>query len=237
MTAQFTRACLRIFFLITILLVAIGTKTYANESVTLQFMWPTDGVLTDTFGSRNGKHFGIDIAAETGTPVFASESGKVVKSYYSRSYGNVIFIQHENQMETVYAHLHKRFVKEGDYVKKGDQIGEVGTTGRSTGSHLHFEVHNGPWDIHKSTAINPLLVLEEPNENSKLVTANSNEESKLANTKQPERIVIRIKKGDTLWDISRRYNVTVKEIMNWNNLHSSLIYVDQKLTIFLDEKV
>ncbi len=237
MTAQMTRACLRIFFLLTILLVVIGTKTHANESATLQFMWPTDGVLTDTFGPRNGKHFGIDIAAETGTPVFASESGKVVKSYYSRSYGNVIFIQHENQMETVYAHLHKRLVKEGDVVKKGEQIGEVGSTGRSTGSHLHFEVHNGPWDIHKSTAINPLLVLEEPNENSKLAAAHSNKESELANTTQPERIVIRVQKGDTLWGISRKYNVTVKEIMEWNNLKSSLIFVDQKLTIYPDEKI
>lgn len=237
MTAQITRACLRIFFLLTILLVIMGSKTYANESETLQFMWPTDGVLTDTFGSRNGKHFGIDIAAETGTPVFASESGKVVKSYYSRSYGNVIFIQHENQMETVYAHLHKRLVKEGDVVRKGDQIGEVGSTGRSTGSHLHFEVHNGPWDIHKSTAINPLLVLEDPKENSKLATVTSNKESETANTKQPERIIIRIQKGDTLWDISRKYDVTVKEIMDWNHLDSSLIFVDQKLTIYLDEKI
>lgn len=237
MAAQLTRACLWLVFLSTILLVVMGTKTLANEMETLQFMWPADGVLTDTFGTRNGKHFGIDIAAETGAPVYASESGKVVKSYYSRTYGNVIFIQHKNQMETVYAHLHKRLVKEGDVVKKGQQIGEVGSTGRSTGSHLHFEVHNGPWDIHKSTAINPLLVLEEPNENSKLAAGDSEKESEATNVEHPKQIVIRIKKGDTLWDLSRKYNVTVKEIMEWNNLDSSLIFVDQKLTIYLDEKI
>lgn len=237
MTAHIKRACLTIFLIFSILLIVIGTNiSYANESEVLQFMWPADGILTDTFGSRNGKHYGIDIAAEVGTPVYASENGKVVKSYYSRTYGHVIFIQHKNKMETVYAHLHKRLVEEGENVKKGEQIGEVGSTGRSTGSHLHFEVHNGPWDVHKSTAINPLLVLEEP-DNSKLASNHTDNESEAANVKEVEKVVIRIKKGDTLWAISRKYNVSIEEIMEWNELDSSLIFVNQKLTLYLDEKI
>ena len=85
-------------------------------------------------------HKGLDIAGEVGTPVFATADGIIEKAYYSKSYGNIIIIRHNNKYKTVYAHLHRIFVKEGDVVKRWQKIGEIGNTGISTGAHLHYEV-------------------------------------------------------------------------------------------------
>ena len=82
-------------------------------------MWPSDGVITDSYGTRNGDHKGIDIAAPFGSSIYAVESGIVSKSYYSDTYGNVVFIKHDNQIETVYAHLKERTVLEGARVGQG----------------------------------------------------------------------------------------------------------------------
>ena len=78
-------------------------------------MWPSDGVITDLFGTRQGHHKGIDIAAPLGSHVYAVENGIVSKSYYSDTYGNVVFIKHDNQIETVYAHL-----KETNSLRRGN---------------------------------------------------------------------------------------------------------------------
>ena len=82
-----------------------------------QWAWPVEGQISDYFGTRHGKHYGIDIAAPIGTPVSAIQEGKVTKSYYSSSYGNVIFIKH-GEYEAVYAHLNKRYVVQGLYFKR-----------------------------------------------------------------------------------------------------------------------
>ncbi len=231
------RVFITIAMAVCIVLLFVGGSK-ANAESAEDWLWPTEGILTDTFGTRGGKHYGIDIAAEIGTPVYASQHGKVVKSYYSHSYGNVIFIQHKNKMETVYAHLHKRFVSEGQTVKKGEMIGEVGNTGRSSGSHLHFEVHDGPWNIHKSTAINPLLVLGEQktNEDSKLAdnevkTIEKASAEAIGKYDYIKRKIIKVSKGDTLWGFAQKYNVSVKDLMKWNDLDSSLILVGQELVI------
>ena len=84
-------------------------------------------------------HRGWDLAAYRGTPIYASKGGKVVIAQYHNSYGNYIVIDHGDGVSTVYAHCSKLNVAKGDTVKKGDKIGEVGTTGNSTGNHLHFE--------------------------------------------------------------------------------------------------
>ena len=87
------------------------------------------------------KHLGLDISAKTGTPVHATASGKVQKIKKSNyGYGNVIELKHLFGFQTKYAHLDKIIVKEGQDIKKGDIIGFVGNTGKSTGSHLHYEV-------------------------------------------------------------------------------------------------
>ena len=112
-----------------------------------ELMWPTSGSVTSEFGVRRHpvfrdmrQHNGIDIGAPHGTTVVAADSGSVIISAYNSSYGNYIVISHGNGMTTLYAHLSSRSVSVGANVSKGQQIGLVGSTGISTGPHLHFEV-------------------------------------------------------------------------------------------------
>ena len=92
------------------------------------------------FGPRRGRrHQGVDIPLKTGDPIYAAFTGKVRMSKYLGGYGNVVVIRHENGIETFHGHLSKRMVEEGDWVNAGDVIGLGGSTGRSTGPHLHFE--------------------------------------------------------------------------------------------------
>ena len=108
-------------------------------------IWPTKGTLTSGFGNRNGRrHEGIDIAAPKGTPIKAAAAGKVVFSGWGPTgYGKMVILEHKNNLTTVYAHNSKILVKKGDRVKQGQRISLMGSTGRSTGPHLHFEVRNG----------------------------------------------------------------------------------------------
>ena len=125
---------------------------------------PANGRFTSGFGWRNigaGNefHHGIDIANATGTPIVASNGGVVSYASPLSSYGNVIMITHIVDgavWTTVYAHLSKIQVSVGQSVSKGQQIGLMGSTGRSTGPHLHFEIHNGPWKSGRPNALNPL---------------------------------------------------------------------------------
>jgi LysM repeat protein len=140
-------------------------RTLANtiniNELTSNWMWPSDGVITDTYGTRGGQHKGIDIAAPMGSAIYSVDNGIVSKSYYSDTYGNVVFIKHDNQIETVYAHLEERIVQEGTTVQKGDKIGRMGNTGDSSGVHLHFEVHLSEWTFDKANAINPTIAIGE----------------------------------------------------------------------------
>lgn len=123
------------------------------------FIRPTSGPVTSEFGHRWGRgHYGLDIGGSSGDAVYAAASGVVSNSYYSSSYGNVVFVTHYingKTFETVYAHLSARNVSSGDVVKQGQRIGSKGTTGHSTGVHLHFEIHAGRWNGAKSNAVNP----------------------------------------------------------------------------------
>lgn len=125
------------------------------------FMRPAVGAVTSEFGSRWGSmHYGIDIGGggQSGKPIVASADGTVISSYYSSSYGNVVFITHNIRgrvFTTVYAHMQSRGVSEGQRVSKGQFIGYMGSTGYSTGIHLHFELHEGLWNNSKSNAVNP----------------------------------------------------------------------------------
>lgn len=92
------------------------------------------------FSKEIEKHHGIDIVAKTGTPVLATGDGKVMKAEYNKAFGHMIVIDHGENIQTLYAHLNKVNVKEGDLVTLKDVIGEVGNTGRSTAPHLHYEV-------------------------------------------------------------------------------------------------
>ncbi|UCD11339.1 MAG: M23 family metallopeptidase [Nitrospinaceae bacterium] len=107
-------------------------------------IWPLKGTLTSTFGSRgNGHHDGIDIGAKRGASVVAAAEGRVVFSDWGpKGYGLMVIIKHPNHLTTVYAHNSKNWVKKNETVKQGQRIASVGTTGRSSGPHLHFEVRN-----------------------------------------------------------------------------------------------
>jgi murein DD-endopeptidase MepM/ murein hydrolase activator NlpD len=112
-----------------------------------QFRRPVSGRITSGYGYRNHPilkrrklHAGIDFGAPTGTPVYASSSGVVVSAGYQRGYGNTIVISHGSGLSTLYGHLSRIRVSSGQKVGSGDLIGNVGSTGMSTGPHLHFEI-------------------------------------------------------------------------------------------------
>lgn len=111
------------------------------------------GVRRDPFNGALAMHEGIDFSAEIGTSVLATASGTVVRSEWDHTFGNVIEIKHSENFLTRYAHLNKRSVAVHAQVQGGAHIGEVGSTGRSTGPHLHYEI------FHNGRALNPLKVL------------------------------------------------------------------------------
>lgn len=104
------------------------------------FIWPlSGGYISDTFRSRGGRHAGLDIAAPYGSSIYAVASGKVISAGWYGGYGNYITIDHGNGLQTSYAHSSKILVSVGKYVNQGDIIALVGSTGQSTGNHLHLE--------------------------------------------------------------------------------------------------
>lgn len=113
------------------------------------------GFRRDPFTKKSASHNGIDFGGSVGDPVFATAAGTVSRTGYDRAMGNYIFVKHGNNLETVYMHLSKTLVKKGQTVKKGEKIGSLGSTGRSTGPHLHYEVHKN------GTPINPKPYIKE----------------------------------------------------------------------------
>lgn len=109
--------------------------------------WPVRGSLSSGFGIRTSPftdtavfHHGLDIVARQGAPVLATASGTVVKSGFEALVGNVVVLDHGTGYRSMYAHLSSRQVAEGDFVNRGEELGKVGATGRTTGPHLHYEV-------------------------------------------------------------------------------------------------
>ncbi len=123
-------------------------------------IWPAHGWLTSTVGNRRDPitgerdfHEGLDIAADRGSQVFSTADGKVIQASYEGGYGNLVVVDHGYGLQTRYGHLSAYRVGVGAHVKRGDLVGLVGSTGRSTGSHLHYEVRvNG-------RLLNPLQLL------------------------------------------------------------------------------
>lgn len=114
------------------------------------------GWRLDPFSGKQAMHEGVDFMAEVGTPIKAAAGGVVVYSDYHPQYGNMIAVDHGNGLISRYAHASKRLVKEGDIVPQGQKIGEVGSTGRSTGPHLHFEI------LSNGAPQNPVRYLQVP---------------------------------------------------------------------------
>ena len=199
------------------------------------FVMPTESrKITDIFGYRPRRrrmHNGLDIKVQTGDTIYAAFDGKVrITSYQRRGYGHYVVIRHNNGIETLYAHLSKKLVTEDQNVKAGDPIGLGGNTGRSTGSHLHFET------ILLGKCIDPALLFDFKNQTT---TGNSyvyrkpgskyieNGKVKYAG---PEPKYHKVKKGDTIERIARKHGVSQRTIMKLNGLNSrSILHPGQNL--------
>ncbi len=143
---------------------------------------PVDNVtLTSSFGTRsdpfNGHrrmHQGIDIPGPLGTPVYATADGVVQRSGWANGYGNLVEINHGNGLETRYGHLSKLIAQPNERVRRGQLIGLMGSTGRSTGSHLHYEVRIA------GGAVNPIPYIEGTNYELALAQAKAHDEQQIA---------------------------------------------------------
>ena len=143
--------------------VAAYSSPLPQSGISVPSRMPLEGAaLTSDFGMRTHpvlggrrRHSGIDLAAPTGTPIYATADGIIGRADWFSSYGLYISIDHGASMETRYAHLSRLAVAAGDNVKKGELIGYVGSTGRSTGPHLHYEVRVD------GVAVNPIPYMVE----------------------------------------------------------------------------
>lgn len=203
------------------------------------YHYPHLGVITSRYGPRKGRqHQGLDIALKTGTPIYATFDGKVRFSKSSGHYGNLVIIRHCNGLETWHAHLSECSVEAGDWVVAGQQIGLGGSTGRSTGPHLHFEVRYRGQSFDPERIIDfktgelrreELLLkrrhfsiyakYEQDFEDE--IEAEKQEE---AERKAAEAIQYHtVRSGDTLSAIARKYGTTVNKICQLNNIKSTTI--------------
>lgn len=139
-----------------------GSQSSQTTASASGFLWPiaSSHRVTSPFGwrthpitGRQHLHGGIDIAAPNGTPILAAKAGVVVISQYGSSYGNYVVLSHPDGTRTLYAHMSQRSVSAGDTVSQGQTVGLVGSTGSSTGNHLHFETWTGS---SSSSRVNPM---------------------------------------------------------------------------------
>ena len=143
----------------TVTVKAVGTKERPKTASTGTYIWPVYGRISSYFGGRNifgsySYHSGLDIATSHGNTIKASDGGTVTFSGWKGTYGNLVIITHDNGTKTYYAHNSSLLVKAGDKVYQGQAIARAGSTGRSTGTHCHFEIRiNG-------SAVNPLNFLK-----------------------------------------------------------------------------
>jgi hypothetical protein len=181
---------------------------------------PVCGDITSEFGMRGYRHhYGIDINLETGDPVFSAFEGTVRVAKYSPTYGYYVIIRHLNGLETLYAHLSEIIVKPGHYLQAGDMLGLGGNTGRSRGSHLHFEIRF----LGQQLDPRQVIAFEEfACSNKQLsITADSFaylkkiEEHK---AQQAKKRYYKIRRGDTLSKIARKNRTTVKKLCKLNRI-------------------
>lgn len=192
------------------------------------YVHPTAGIITSQFGWRDSAmHNGIDIDLNKGDPVFAAFEGKVRIARREGGYGNVVIIRHSNGLETYYAHLWKIKVKEGQWVKAGQTIGLGGSTGRTTGSHLHFETR------FKGMPVNPKYFISFAHETL------LSEKFCIKKTRHGicafpfNATTYKIEKGDTLFEIAKRFGTTTSALKNLNGFKSNYVplKVGQELII------
>lgn len=233
------------------------SNQYAHRETTLpdtfrislkDFCMPTDSrLITSNFGARWGRqHKGLDIKVYIGDTIRAAFSGKVrVVRYEGRGYGKYVVIRHYNGLETIYGHMSKQLVEEDQEVRAGDPIGLGGNTGRSTGSHLHFEtrlcgVALNPalmFDFRNQDVVDDYYIFRKSSYKRESVVANrlrgvggtsirtdeADEDVELA-TAAPAASYAqdshfhKVKRGETLYSIAKRRGTTVSAIMKLNHL-------------------
>ncbi|CAM3879145.1 M23 family metallopeptidase [Mesobacillus zeae] len=219
-------------------------STIPNPGKADHWIWPATGKVTDIYGTRGGKHKGIDIAGPLNNEVLAVDAGTVTKSYFSDSYGNVVFIKHDNGFETVYAHLEHRIAMEGQRVVQGGAIGRMGSTGDSSGVHLHFEVHHDKWTVNKENAVDPVAALGEVMEGQAVVAKTEGKGRAMEAAGNPIKHgadkpvaietnanVHTVGHGETLWSIAQKYQTTVNELSVLNGIKENQIIVGQQLKL------
>ena len=201
------------------------------EPITLElskFSWPTpvEARPSSHFGPRRRRfHYGLDLAQPTGEPIYAAFDGVVRISKLNRSYGNLVIIHHANGLETYYAHLSKRLVSVGDQVKSGDIIGLCGNTGRSFGSHLHFEIR------YMGNAMNPENVIDCAthdliNQRLELTSSSFRKKGRVASSSGTGKASsgwYRVRQGDTLEKIARRNGTTVSRLCKLNGISQNKV--------------
>lgn len=202
------------------------------------YVHPFEGKITSAFGPRKRKyHYGVDIDLETGDCVAAAFDGRVRICKKSKSYGNVIVIRHASGLETYYAHLSKINVEIGQEVYAGQVVGLGGNTGRSRGSHLHFEVRYMGQPINPSELISfdqHKLISDTLTLSSKTFNCvNAAKKAAASNYASSKRGKVHVvKKGDTLSAIARRYGTTTKALCQKNGLKStSTLKLGQKIKL------
>lgn len=202
-----------------------------------KFSWPTPETSRPTshFGPRRRRfHYGLDLAQPTGEPIYAAFDGVVRISKRNKSYGNLVIIHHANGLETYYAHMSKREVVAGQTVKSGELIGLCGNTGRSFGSHLHFEIR------YMGNAMNPENVVDCSTHslisNQLELTAASfrkkGKGSSGSGTGTATNGWYRVRQGDTLEKIARRNGTTVKRLCQLNGIsQNKILHPGDKLKV------
>lgn len=196
--------------------------------------------IRSRYGPRRGRaHQGVDLALKAGEPIYATFSGRVRISQYNRGgYGNLVVIRHDNGLETYYGHLSERMVEPNQWVEAGQVIGLGGSTGRSTGPHLHFETRyygqsfdpERLIDFKSGTLCRETFLLKR-SYFSIYSRASQDFEDEIANEEQDkkeqaEREAMRyhkIRSGDTLGAIARKYGTTVGNICRLNGIKSTTI--------------
>lgn len=201
------------------------------------YVHPFEGRVTSKFGPRKRRyHYGVDIDLETGDCVTSAFDGKVRIAKKSKSYGNVIVIRHANGLETYYAHLSKIKVEIGQEVYAGQMIGLGGNTGRSRGSHLHFEVRYMGQPINPDELISfdqhklKCDTLSISSNTFSYVNAAKKAAAKTSKGGKGTKGVHVVRKGDTLSAIARRYGTTTKSLCQKNGIKStSTLRLGQKI--------
>ncbi|MEQ6120944.1 peptidoglycan DD-metalloendopeptidase family protein [Reichenbachiella sp. MALMAid0571] len=186
------------------------------------------GHITSPFGLRRWRwHYGTDLRLDTGDSVKVAFDGIVRVAHYDRyGYGHYVLVRHYNGLETLYGHFKKGLVRVGDEVKAGDVIGLGGSTGRSSGSHLHFEVR------YEGNAIDPTQVFDFGND-SILADSLTITPETFSYLKEARKIRYhKVRSGDTLGHISYRYGVSINQICRLNGIsRNTILRIGQRLRL------